>query len=386
MVVAPLPAPPCGPDEPGMMVSPSGHAAPRPKTVVIADDSVVVRGLFARWLGESGQFHVVAVAGDGEMAVEHAARYQPDIMVLDLDMPGVDGVAALPKIIKESPKTAVLLATTLTERNARLALQCMTMGAMDVLAKPDSRSGMTLSLDFRGEFLSKLGNIALSSHPAGAIIDPAAEPGLPAGIVDLRPLITVMPRYLLIGASTGGPRAVARVLADMREGLNDLITLVVQHMPPLFTASFAEQVSAQIGVPAREPYDGERLSRGTIYVAPGGRHLGIDRRLGHIVASISDGPPVRFCRPAVDVMYGDAARHLGAAALGLVMTGMGSDGTDGAGALRRAGAAVIAQDEGSSTIWGMPGSVVRARHASVVIPLDQIGPAIRSLVRGGHGA
>jgi len=362
----------------------SGSAALRPKTVVIADDSVVVRGLFARWLGESGQFHVVAVAGDGETAIEHAGRYQPDIMVLDLDMPGVDGVTALPKIVKESPKTAILLATTLTERNARLALQCMTMGAMDVLPKPESRSGMTLSLDFRSEFLNKLGSIAQSSHAQDLADTP--ETTLPAGIVDLRPLISVMPRYLLIGASTGGPRAVAKVLADIDEGLQDLITLVVQHMPPLFTASFAEQVSAQIGVPTREPFDGERLSRGTVYVAPGGRHLGIDRKLGHIVASISDGPPVRFCRPAVDVLFADAARHLGPAALGLVMTGMGSDGTDGSGALRRAGAAVIAQDEMSSTIWGMPGSVVRARHASAVIALDGIGPAIRSLVRGGHGA
>lgn len=367
-----------------MIGVPSGSAALRPKTVVIADDSVVVRGLFARWLGESGQFHVVAVAGDGETAIEHAGRYQPDIMVLDLDMPGVDGVTALPKIVKESPKTAILLATTLTERNARLALQCMTMGAMDVLPKPESRSGMTLSLDFRSEFLNKLGSIAQSSHAQDLADTP--ETALPAGIVDLRPLISVMPRYLLIGASTGGPRAVAKVLADIDEGLQDLITLVVQHMPPLFTASFAEQVSAQIGVPTREPFDGERLSRGTVYVAPGGRHLGIDRKLGHIVASISDGPPVRFCRPAVDVLFADAARHLGPAALGLVMTGMGSDGTDGAGALRRAGAAVIAQDEMSSTIWGMPGSVVRARHASAVIALDGIGPAIRSLVRGGHGA
>jgi two-component system chemotaxis response regulator CheB len=124
-------------------------------------------------------------------------------------------------------------------------------------------------------------------------------------------------------------------------------------------------------------------AKGTIYIAPGGRHLGIDRKLGHLVAGISDGPPVRFCRPAVDVLFSEAARHLGPAALGLVLTGMGSDGTEGAAALRRAGAAVIAQDELSSTIWGMPGSVVRARHASAVIPLGDIGAAIRNLVRGG---
>ena len=364
-------------------LSPGSASAQRPKTVVIADDSVVVRGLFARWLGESGQFHVVAVAGDGETAVAHAGRFHPDVMVLDLNMPGLGGAEALPQILRESPHTGVLLATTLTERNARIALECMTKGAMDVLSKPDSRGGMTLSLDFRSEFLLKLSNIAQSSVRAGALPPEIDLDFAPVGPVNLRNLVSVMPRYLMIGASTGGPRAVAKVLSDIGDALNDLTTLVVQHMPPLFTASFAEQVSAQIGIPAREPYDGERLSRGTIYVAPGGRHLGIDRKLGHLVASISDAPPVRFCRPAVDVLFTEGARHLGSAALGLVLTGMGSDGTEGAGALRRAGAAVIAQDELSSTIWGMPGSVVRARHASAVIPLDGIGSAIRDLLRGG---
>ncbi len=369
-----------------LTTSPSPQASPRPSTVMIVDDSVVVRGLFARWLGESGRFHVVAVAGDGEMAIEHAARYHPDIVVLDIDMPGMDGVAALPRLVKESPGTAVLMTTTLTERNARLALQCMTMGAVDVLPKPDSRSGLTLSLDFRAEFLDKLASIGQSRSRSalGSAELPLATP--PSGVVDLKPLIAVMPRYLVIGASTGGPRAVARVLSDLGDAVHNLTTLVVQHMPALFTASFADQIATQIGVPAREPYDGERLARGTVYIAPGGRHLGIERKLGHIVANVSDGPPVRFCRPAVDVLFNEAARHLGPAALGLVMTGMGSDGTEGAAALRRAGAAVIAQDEASSTIWGMPGSVVRARQASAIVPLGSIGPAIRALVGGGHGA
>lgn len=368
-----------------LTTSPMPQSSTRPSTVLIADDSVVVRGLFARWLGESGKFHVIAVAGDGETAIEHAARYHPDIVVLDIDMPGLDGVAALPRLLKQSPGTAVLMTTTLTERNARLALQCMTMGAVDVLPKPDSRSGLTLSLDFRSEFLGKLASIGQSRGRLAPVeAEPPASPPSSAGMVDLRPLVSVLPRYLVIGASTGGPRAVARVLSDLGDALHNLTTLVVQHMPPLFTASFADQIATQIGVPAREPYDGERLARGTVYIAPGGRHLGIERKLGHIVAHVSDGPPVRFCRPAVDVLFNEAARHLGPAALGLVMTGMGSDGTEGATALRRAGAAVIAQDEASSTIWGMPGSVVRARQASTVIPLCDIGPAIRSLVGGGH--
>lgn len=363
-------------------------ASPAPvrhKTVVIADDSAVVRGLFARWLGEAGHFHVVAVAGDGETALAHAGRFKPDALVLDLDMPGLDGPGALSRILRESPHTGILLAATLNERNTRLALECMTKGAMDVVSKPDSRAGMTLSLDFRSEFLLKLGNIAHSASQPGTL-PPQVEFERAPGPTNLRSLVWTMPRYLLIGASTGGPRAVARVLSDIGEALADITTLVVQHMPPLFTASFAEQVASHVGVPAREPFDGERLSRGTVYIAPGGRHLGIDRRLGHLVAAVGDGPPVNFCRPAVDVLFGDGARHLGTAALGLVLTGMGSDGTGGATALRQAGAAVIAQDEPSSTIWGMPGSVVRAGQASAVAPLDEIGGAIRALLRGAPAA
>ncbi len=366
-------------------LSPAGATGgQRHKTVVIADDSVVVRGLFARWLGESGQFHLVAVAGDGETAVAHAGRFKPDVMVLDLDMPGVDGATALPQILKESPNTGVLLATTLTERNTRIALECMTKGAMDVVSKPESRGGLTVSLEFRSEFLLKLANIAQTRLRTG-YLPPEIDVDISRpGPTSLRQIVSTVPRYLCIGASTGGPRAVAKVLFDAGDALQDLTTVIVQQMPPLFTASFAEQIASYIGIPAREPFDGERLSRGTIYVAPGGRHLGIDRRLGHITASISDAPPVRFCRPAVDVLFNDAARHLGPAALGLVLTGMGADGTEGAGALRRAGAAVIAQDEYSSTIWGMPGSVVRAQHASAVIALDDIGMAIRGLVRAGQ--
>lgn len=360
------------------------RATVRPVSVVIADESAAVRGLFARWLGETGQYHVAAIAADGETALAHAERYRPEIMVLDLDMPDSDMAAVLPAILKVSPHTAVLLATTLDEDSARQAMHCMTMGAVDLLPKPHRRSDLTVSRAFRGEFLGKVENLALtrsrSSSPMGAPPVPESQPQ-PVSL-DLRPLISTMPRYLAIGASTGGPRAVARVLADLGPAISDLSILIVQHMPPLFTASFADQLAMQIGVPAREPFDGERLARGTIYVAPGGRHLGIDRRLGHIVAAIGDGPPVRFCRPAVDVLFTDAARHLGPAVLGLVLTGMGNDGAQGAAELRKAGSAVIAQDEASSTIWGMPGSVVRAGSASRVMPLSVIGPAIRALLTG----
>ncbi|OYX02965.1 MAG: hypothetical protein B7Z14_01935, partial [Bosea sp. 32-68-6] len=335
--------------------------------MVIADDSVVVRGLFARWLGESGQFHLVAVAGDGETAVAHAGRFKPDVMVLDLDMPGVDGATALPQILRESPHTGVLLATTLNERSTRIALECMTKGAMDVVSKPDSRSGLTLSLEFRSEFLLKLGNVAQARAKPGALPVDVELDFIPGGNAGLRQLVSVVPRYLVIGASTGGPRAVARVLFDIGDALHDLTTVVVQHMPPVFTASFAEQISSYIGIPAREPFDGERLVRGTIYVAPGGRHLGIDRRLGHITASIDDGPPVRFCRPAVDPMLRSLIPIYKEKILSVILTGMGQDGMRGSVDIAQAGGRVLAQDEATSVVWGMPGATALAGICSAVL-------------------
>jgi two-component system chemotaxis response regulator CheB len=158
---------------------------------------------------------------------------------------------------------------------------------------------------------------------------------------------------------------------------------IVQHMPPLFTAVFADHLRAQTGMPAREPQEGEKLVPGTIYVAPGGRHMGLVKDGGLPAIRLSDGPPENFCRPAVDVLFRDAANVLGTSALAVVLTGMGSDGTHGARALVAAGAAVIAQDELSSTVWGMPGSVVKAGLARDVLALDAIGPAVRQLMMGG---
>ena len=292
-------------------------------------------------------------------------------------------MAALPEILARSPNSAVLIASTLTRRNARLSLRCLAMGAVDVLSKPDSNRDLTISLDFRREFIGRVQALAHAqstpqAHPKDARL-PAAEET--SGLVtNLAPYTSIRPRYLLIGASTGGPQAVSRVLADIGPALQQVTTLVVQHMPAVFTASFADQIGSLTGRVSREPDHHERLCQGNIYIAPGGRHLGMARHLGHMVARIDDGAPVRYCRPAVDILFTDAAQILGPSALGLVLTGMGTDGTNGAHALRQSGAAIIAQDEASSTVWGMPGSITKAGLASKVMSLETIGPAIRALV------
>jgi two-component system, chemotaxis family, protein-glutamate methylesterase/glutaminase len=341
---------------------------------MVVDDSAVVRGLVSRWLNEAGGFEVVATAASGRLAIEALERTVPDIVLLDLEMPDTDGMTALPKLLARRPGTKVVVVSSLTKRNAEASLKCLSMGAVDYLAKPEGRRQASATSEFRSELVEKLRALG-AARPK--VVMPAAA-GSPA-TVRLAAIGAAPPQCLLIGASTGGPRAVEELLRGLGPAICKLPVLLVQHMPPTFTAAFAEHLGARIGARAREPRDGEVLAPGTVYVAPGGRHMGL-RSATEI--RLEDGPPVNFCKPAVDVLFKDAAAFFGASAIGVVLTGMGSDGTEGARALVRAGASVIAQDEATSTIWGMPGSIVRAGLARGVLPLSEIGPALRNHIAG----
>ena len=361
-------------------MSPSGSSRAR---VMVVDDSAVVRGLVSRWVTESGQFDVVGTASNGRVAIDLLDRAQPDIVLLDLDMPELDGISTLPHLLRKRPHMSVIVVSTLTQRNADISLKCFSLGAVDCLPKPESSREVTTSAGFRGELIAKLQGLAASRHRKSAVqaAAPRPEPTLrraPAA----RPR-SVAPRCLLIGASTGGPRAVTQVVAALGPALQRVPVLIVQHMPPIFTAVFAEQLRTQSGVMAREPKDGERLLLGQIYVAPGGRHMGLARGEALPTIRLDDGPQVNFCRPAVDVLFHDAAAVFGASALAVVLTGMGSDGTHGAQSLVAAGATVLVQDEASSTVWGMPGSIAKAGLAHEILPLERIAPALKTALTGG---
>lgn len=364
--------------------------ASSPKTrVMVADDSVVVRGLISRWLQESG-IEVVATVSNGRAALEALDRVDPEIVLLDLDMPELDGVSALPLLLAKRPGLSIIVISTLTQRNADISLKCLSLGAVDYLPKPESNRQVTTSTAFREELVAKVQGLARphgrrtgseSSHakvaaPTVASPAPAAQPK-PV----LRPrLVATTPRYLLVGASTGGPKAVGEVLAGMGPVLKRIPTLIVQHMPPIFTAVFAEHLSVRLGLRAAEAVDGEPIVPGRIYVAPGGRHMGLTRVGAQDVSiRLDDGPVVNFCKPAVDVLFRDAAAILGPSALAIVLTGMGSDGTNGAKALVNTGAPVFVQDEATSTVWGMPGSIARAGLATEILPLTGIAPTIKTL-------
>jgi two-component system chemotaxis response regulator CheB len=288
-------------------------------------------------------------------------------------MPVMNGVEALPLLLRRRPGIRVIVVSTLSQRNAEITLKCLSLGATDYLPKPAGHRQVTTSADFRRELFDKLRGL---SFPRAR----SPRPLLTLAPTELR--TSSPPRCLLIGASTGGPRAIEEVLAGLGGALRKVPVLVVQHMPPTFTGVFAEHLSAQLGVRAREPQDGEELVDGMVYVAPGGRHMGLAGGASNPSIRLSDDPPVNFCRPAVDVLFRDAASIIGAGALAVVLTGMGSDGTRGARLLVESGATVLAQDEATSTVWGMPGSVARAGLAQSILPLGAIGPTIGNYIAG----
>ncbi|ACL56684.1 protein-glutamate methylesterase/protein-glutamine glutaminase [Methylobacterium nodulans] len=370
--------------------------------VLVADDSAVVRGLVSRWLEEAG-CEVVATASNGRIAVETLDRVSPDIVLLDIEMPELDGTQALPRMLAKRPGLQVVMMSTLTQRNAEISLRCLALGAIDYLPKPEGNRGVTTTASFREDLIQKIRMLgaalragcatgagplrrSLPERPGlaeRAVPAPAARPAAP---VTLRPRIArAAPRILLVGASTGGPRAVGEVLEGIgATALRRLPILIVQHMPPVFTGVFAEHLGTRTGLPAAEGRHGEGLRPGTITVAPGGRHMGLSGHGSDIAIRLDDGPPVNFCRPAVDVLFRDAAALFGAATLSVVLTGMGSDGTHGAKALIEAGGTMLVQDEASSTVWGMPGSIAKAGYAHEILALPAIGPALRAQITGGQ--
>ncbi|GJE52024.1 Protein-glutamate methylesterase/protein-glutamine glutaminase [Methylobacterium tardum] len=383
--------------------TPSTTASASAIRVLVADDSAVVRGLVARWIGEAG-FELVATASNGRIALELMAKHDPDVVLLDIEMPELDGTTALPRMLAMSPSVQVVMMSTLTTRNADISLKCLALGAVDYIAKPESSRGVTTSDTFRAELIERVrvfGSARARTRrpsPAGIPAAPAAAPASapaahhpapaaarPATPFTLRPKVRnrTQPRALLIGSSTGGPRAVGEMLEGIgAAALRRLPVLIVQHMPPIFTAVFAEHLSTRTGLPAAEGKADERVEPGRIYVAPGGRHMGLAAGPSGPIIKLTDGPPVNFCRPAVDVLFKDAAVVFGAATATVILTGMGSDGTNGARALTEAGGPVLAQDEATSTVWGMPGSVARAGLAEAVLPLPELATALRALITG----
>jgi two-component system, chemotaxis family, protein-glutamate methylesterase/glutaminase len=369
-------------------IAPSQPVLPeRPIRVMVVDDSAVVRGLVSRWIEEEPGIEVVARHPNGKLAVEDVARSAPDVVLLDIEMPVMDGLEALPLLLKARPGMRVLMVSTLTKRNAEISFRALALGAIDYVPKPDSNRAITIQPDFRREVIAKikvLGPLSLRRRGADIPASSAAadrEVGEKRRGFRLRAFSLVPPRVIAIGSSTGGPQILGSLLGALSPSLSRIAVLVAQHMPPMFTTVLAERLARATGREAREGRDGEALEPGSIYVAPGDHHMTVARADAPRL-QIESGPPVNFCRPAVDPLFSSVASTFGPAALGIVLTGMGSDGMAGARSIAEAGGSVIAQDEASSVVWGMPGAAVATGACAAVLPPDEIARTVAKLVKG----
>jgi len=375
-------------------IAPAGPAATQDDIrVMVVDDAVVVRGLVSRWIDAEPGMTVVASLRTGRDAVREVSRVNPDVVLLDIDMPDLDGLAALPQLLEKKRDLVVIMASTLSRRNAEVSLRALSLGAADYIPKPATNREVTTSTSFRAELIEKVRQLGRRRrHPPGAPhvgvpSDASLRPRVASGDarstdITLRPFAPTIPRVLLIGASTGGPQALTGLLGALGPALDRVPLLITQHMPPTFTTILAEHLARSSGRPAREGSDGEAIQPGNIYIAPGGRHMRVNRHDGVVTIALDDGPQINFCKPAVDPLFASAARAYGGGVLAVVLTGMGSDGTRGAQAIASAGGSVIAQDEATSVVWGMPGSAAQAGVCSAVLPLDEIAPKVAHLIAG----
>ncbi|HLI10712.1 MAG TPA: chemotaxis response regulator protein-glutamate methylesterase [Alphaproteobacteria bacterium] len=367
---------------------------PGPYRVMIVDDSVVVRGLITRALEADPEIEVVASVGNGLQALNAAQRNKIEVVVLDIEMPVMDGMTALGKLLELDPTIKVIMASTLTKRNAEISIKALAAGAADYLAKPTATRELVGAADFQRELLGKVKGLgAVRRGGAGRVSARALRPGEatapgPAQAPTRRPMPlrrpgAARPELLAIASSTGGPQALMTVLG----GLDPRMTLpivVTQHMPPTFTTILAEHLARQSKRPCREAADGEPILPGHIYIAPGDFHLLGENKGGRLIAKLDKGPPENFCRPAADPMLRSLAEACGGKVLVLVLTGMGQDGLSGARTLADSGGTVVAQDEATSVVWGMPGAAAQAGICAAILPVGEIPAFVQKFVLEGR--
>lgn len=336
--------------------------------VLCVDDSALIRDLLSEIIGSQPDMEVVAVASDPIIARDLIKRHNPDVLTLDVEMPRMDGLDFLERLMRLRPMP-VLMVSSLTQAGSEVTLRALELGALDFVAKPSIgiRRGMQ---EYSDEITDKI-RAAAHSRPRQALQRKQAPPAR------LKAPIITSEKLLIIGASTGGTEAIRRVLEPLPASSPGI--LITQHMPGGFTRSFAERLDRLSQVAVKEAEDGERIIPGHAYIAPGDKHLKVDRSGANYVARLDDGPPVNRHRPSVDVLFHSAAQHVGRNAIGAILTGMGKDGAAGLLEMRKAGAPTIAQDEASCVVFGMPREAIAIGAANEVIALDEIAPRLMAL-------
>jgi two-component system chemotaxis response regulator CheB len=355
-----------------MTMQASALPAVTPLRVMVVDDSAVVRGLITRILTSDPRIEVAASCSNGQMAVMQAARKAMDVIILDIEMPVMDGLAALPKLQEVNPHARVIMASTLTQRNAAISLRALTLGATDYIAKPTT-DRLNASEDFRRDLIQKVIALGQKKNPVYGAARPQTIP-----VQSPQAKAAHRPHIIAIGSSTGGPQALLNLLGALPASVECPI-VIAQHMPATFTTVLAQHIARASNRPCAEAVDGMEIKPGTICLAPGDYHLQLTRQGTHLIARLSQTPPENFCRPSVDPLFRSVAQLFAAESCGVILTGMGSDGCSGARAMAAAGAPIIAQDEATSVVWGMPGAVANAGICSAILPLPRIAPHLANL-------
>lgn len=347
--------------------------------VLVVDDAVVMRRLLSKVLEEDDEITVVTAA-NGRIGLAKLVQNSPDAVVLDIEMPELDGLGTLKELRKTHPNLPVIMFSTLTERGASATLEAMSLGASDYVTKPANVGSVNESMErVRAELIPKLRALCGRRRPDPRSTAALRPPALPRPAAP-RPTAPRQPVDIVaIGSSTGGPNALHEVIAAL-PGTLEVPVVITQHMPPVFTRLLAERLDATCALEVREAAGGEVLRPGTVWIAPGDHHLVVRRSGSNLELALDDGPPENSCRPSVDVMFRSVARAFGGRSLAVVLTGMGADGQRGAEVLREAGTEIVVQDEATSVVWGMPGSVVRAGLADEVVALDGVAELITKRV------
>jgi two-component system chemotaxis response regulator CheB len=380
-----------------------GISNEEPLRVLAADDSVVMRGIMRRLFAMQDEgrlsglpaMELCGVAQDGVECLEAAARLRPDVLVLDLEMPRLNGLEVLDRLRNENPGLPVIMCSSYTERGARSTLEALARGAADYVMKPSEQRDLVLALQaLAQQLLPKIAALAKRRERRDGGGKAVAAQSAKAGQAQERAYAPI--EVVVIGLSTGGPSALEQMLPRLPQDF-PVPVLIVQHMPKLFTGALAERLDRCCALRVTEAYGNAAILPGTIWLAPGDSHMEVaERRMGLVIeGGNSEGgnsqgraarvrlhrqEPLNHCRPSVDYLFHSAARLYGAGVLALMMTGMGSDGLSGARAVHEAGGIVLAQDETTSAVWGMPGRVAESGIASAVLPLAAIAGELRQRV------
>lgn len=358
-----------------------------PIRVLLVDDSAVIRGLMAKALSVDSAIEIVGTAANGSMAINMAKDMHPDVVILDIEMPLVDGLEALPQILKISPSSKVIMASALTRSNASLSIKALQLGATDYLTKPSSKDSNEVD-NFYRELIDKVKALGGNSkYPAPSslvsVFATEREPNAPIQLVANANIPLTGVKAVAIASSTGGPQALMSLFESLKGRLQNMPIFITQHMPPTFTTILAEHLTKSSARNCIEAKGGEVVENGSIYLAPGDFHMVAEKKAsGQVVISINKEPQENFCRPAADPMLRSLSKVYGRNLVVVVLTGMGQDGMLGSKLVVENGGSVIAQNESSCTVYGMPRAVVENKLCRAVLPLTEIGRYLTQQIEG----